>query len=61
MTLTLNTTCRTCGHECHCHKKDCDKCINDVCTKCVCDNAVGLETDARKWAWEDSGVEQGFG
>ena len=60
MTIKLSTKCKTCGHDCHCHRKDCPGCVNDVCTKCVCDNAVGLETDARKWAWEDSGIEQGF-
>ena len=60
MTIKLSTKCKTCGHDCHCHQKDCPGCVNDVCTKCVCDNAVGLETDARKWAWEDSGIEQGF-
>lgn len=60
MPLTLNTKCKTCGHDCHCRKKDCDKCINDVCTTCTCDNAVMLETDATNWKWADSGVEQGF-
>ena len=30
-------TCKKCGHECHCNKSDCEKCANDVCTECDCD------------------------
>jgi|AACY02.8.fsa_nt_gi hypothetical protein len=60
MTLTPNTTCKTCGHECHCNKKDCDKCVNDVCVRCTCDNGVMLDTDARNWQWQDSGLDHAF-
>ena len=28
--------CTKCGHECHCGK-DCENCVNDVCTGCNCD------------------------
>jgi len=30
-------TCEKCGHKCHCHRPDCDECINDVCIKCECE------------------------
>lgn len=61
MPIKLNTKCKTCGHDCHCKSGDCEKCINDVCYKCSCDNAVGLGTDVRSvWPWQDSGVEQGL-
>jgi len=26
-----------CGHECH-RNKDCEKCANDVCFRCTCDD-----------------------
>ena len=27
--------CTKCGHECHCNK-ECEQCVNDVCTGCNC-------------------------
>jgi hypothetical protein len=52
MPLVVNSKCKSCGHECHCNKADCDKCVNDVCVRCTCDNAVQLETDARQWTFK---------
>ena len=31
--------CRKCGHDCHCGK-DCEKCINEVCYECACDEEI---------------------
>ena len=50
--LVVNSKCKSCGHECHCNKADCDKCVNDVRVRCTCDNAVQLETDARQWTFK---------
>ena len=33
----MKKKCSNCGHDCHCNKTDCADCINDVCTKCECD------------------------
>lgn len=37
--------CKNCGHDCHCYAPNCEKCVNDVCTKCNCKP----DTDARSW------------
>jgi len=26
----------SCGHDCHCDKEECDKCANDICYNCDC-------------------------
>jgi len=30
--------CKNCGHDCHCHEKECTVCVNDVCTDCDCNS-----------------------
>ena len=32
--------CRYCGHKCHCYSTECLECINDVCQKCDCEEAI---------------------
>lgn len=32
--------CKNCGHDCHCIKVNCPKCINDVCGKCEHEKTV---------------------
>lgn len=56
----MSKTCKNCGHSCHCDKVNCPNCVNDVCGKCDCKQTVELDTDARTWPWQDSGVELGF-
>ena len=31
--------CTKCGHECHCNKKECEQCVNDICTGCNCEES----------------------
>ena len=32
--------CKKCGHGCHCYKPDCKDCVNDVCTRCDCEEST---------------------
>lgn len=44
--------CKNCGHRCHCYQPDCDECVNDVCTKCDCEEKKSEplpHSDARDW------------
>jgi len=34
--LEPDTICEKCGHKSHC-EKECEDCVNDVCTGCKCD------------------------
>jgi hypothetical protein len=29
--------CKRCGHRCHCYDMTCQKCVNDVCGFCDCE------------------------
>ncbi len=31
--------CRKCGHRCHCDDKECERCVNDPCTGCNCEES----------------------
>ena len=31
----MSCKCKKCNHDCHC-EKDCEECVNDVCTGCEC-------------------------
>jgi hypothetical protein len=58
--MDTHKICTKCGHKCHCDRVNCPDCINDVCGICNCKETISVETDARKWPWQDSGVEHGL-
>jgi len=56
----LESECRNCKCKHHCGK-ECNQCRNDVCQQCSCEHCDPKKSRLDgQWAWQDSGVEQGF-